>query len=222
MFFKKKDTNVRRPTAADDGLSPRAARLVRESWWLLVVVGFVYLALILGSYARSDPGWSFSGTGAPLVNRGGAIGAWLADLMLYLFGLSAWWWVAGGVVLVLAGFRRVVNPDHAGDQPYALGALGFALVLCGSAALESLRLWSLKVALPHAPGGMLGDAIGQALARALGFNGATLLLLALFAIGCSLFFGVSWLRVMERIGTGAEALIAWVRRRREAALDRRP
>jgi DNA segregation ATPase FtsK/SpoIIIE, S-DNA-T family len=221
MFFKKKDTNVRRPTAADDGLSPRAARLVRESWWLLVVVGFVYLALILGSYARTDPGWSFSGTGAPLVNRGGAIGAWLADLMLYLFGLSAWWWVAGGVVLVVAGFRRVVNPDHAGDQPMALGALGFALVLLGSAALESLRLWNLKAALPHAPGGMLGDAIGQAFARALGFNGATLLLLALFAIGCSLFFGVSWLRVMERIGTGVEALIAWVRRRREAAEDRR-
>jgi S-DNA-T family DNA segregation ATPase FtsK/SpoIIIE len=221
MFFKQNDANVRRPAATDDGLSPRVARLVRESWWLLVVAGFLYLGLILGSYARSDPGWSFSGTGAPLVNRGGAVGAWLADLLLYLFGLSAWWWVAGGVVLVVAGYRRVVKPDHDTDQPFALGALGFALVLLGSAALEALRLWNLKVALPHAPGGMLGDFIGQALARALGFNGATLLLLALFAIGCSLFFGVSWLRVMERIGAGVEALIAWVRRRREAAEDRR-
>ncbi len=221
MFFKKNDSNVRRPAAADDGLSPRVARLVRESWWLLVVAGFIYLGLILGSYARSDPGWSFSGTGAPLANRGGAVGAWLADLLLYLFGLSAWWWVAGGVVLVVAGYRRVVKPDHDTDQPFALGALGFALVLLASASLEALRLWNLKVALPHAPGGMLGDAIGQALARALGFNGATLLLLAAFAIGCSLFFGVSWLRVMERIGAGVEALIAWVRRRREAAEDRR-
>ncbi len=221
MFFKKNDSNVRRPSAVDDGLSPRVARLVRESWWLLVVAGFLYLGLILGSYTRSDPGWSFSGTGAPLANRGGAVGAWLADLLLYLFGLSAWWWVAGGVVLVVAGYRRVVKPDHDTDQPFALGALGFALVLFGSAALEALRLWNLKVALPHSPGGMLGDAIGQALARGLGFNGATLLLLALFAIGCSLFFGVSWLRVMERIGAGVEALIAWVRRRREAAEDRR-
>jgi len=221
MFFKKNDSNVRRPTAADDELPPRVARLVRESWWLLVVAGFLYLGLILGSYTRSDPGWSFSGTGAPLANRGGAVGAWLADLLLYLFGLSAWWWVAGGVVLVVAGYRRVVKPDHATDQPFALGALGFALVLFGSASLEALRLWNLKVALPHMPGGMLGDAIGQVLARALGFNGATLLLLALFAIGCSLFFGVSWLRVMERIGAGVEGLIAWLRRRREAAEDRR-
>ena len=221
MFFKKNDTNVRRPPAVDDGLSPRAARLVRESWWLLVVAGFIYLGLILASYARTDPGWSFSGTGAPLANRGGAVGAWLADLLLYLFGLSAWWWVAGGVVLVVAGYRRVVKPDHDTDQPFVLGALGFALVLFGSASLEALRLWNHKVALPHAPGGMLGDAIGQPLARALGFNGATLLLLALFAIGCSLFFGVSWLRVMERIGACVEALIMWVRRRREAAEDRR-
>jgi len=221
MFFKRNESNVRRSPTADDGLSPRVARLVRESWWLLVVVAFVYLGLILGSYTRTDPGWSFSGTGEPLANRGGAIGAWLADLLLYLFGLSAWWWVAGGVVLVVAGYRRVVNTDHSTDQPFVLGALGFALVLLGSASLEALRLWNMKMALPHAPGGVLGDAIGGFLARALGFNGATLLLLALFAIGCSLFFGVSWLRVMERIGAGVEMVIAWFRRRREAAEDRR-
>ena len=39
---------------------------------------------------------------------------------------------------------------------------------------------------------------------AFGFNGATLLLLALFAVGFSLFFGMSWLRLMERIGAGVE------------------
>ena len=62
---------------------------------------------------------------------------------------------------------------------------------------------------------------GRTLARGVGFNGATLLLLALFAVGTSLLFGVSWLRVMERIGAGVEALIARARRRREDALDRR-
>ncbi len=92
--------NVRRAPAPDGTLSPRFARLVRESWWLLFVAAFVYLGLILASYTSTDPGWSFSGTGAPLGNRGGVVGAWLADLLLYLFGLSAWWWVIGGVVLV--------------------------------------------------------------------------------------------------------------------------
>ena len=154
-------------------------------------------------------------------NRGGVVGAWLADLLLYLFGVSTWWWVIGGAVLVVAGYRRVVRPDDVTDHPLALGAFGFALVLLSSAALEAIRMWKLPASLPLAPGGALGDAIGQGLSRAIGFNGATLLLLALFAIGSSLLFGVSWLKVMERIGAGIEALIGWIRRRREAAVDRR-
>ncbi len=204
-----------------DPLSPRFARLVRESWLLLVVAAFLYLSLILASYTRSDPGWSFSGTGAPLGNRGGSVGAWLSDLLLYLFGLSAWWWVVGGLVVVFAGYRRAVHPERVSEHPLALALIGFALTLVSSTALESIRFWKLDLALPLSPGGALGDALGQFLARSLGFNGATLLLLALFAVGTSLLFGISWLRVMERIGTALEALVALVRRRREEAEDRR-
>ena len=221
MFFNKNVTNVRRASAAGGTLSPRFARLVRESWWLLAVAVFVYLGLILASYTRTDPGWSFSGTGDPLGNRGGAVGAWLADLLLYLFGLSAWWLVIGGVVLVVAGFRRIVRPDDERDHPFALGTLGFGLALLASAALEAIRMWRLPAALPLAPGGAIGDAIGRAAAHAFGFNGATLLLLVAFAVGLSLLFGISWLRVMERIGAGLEGLLAAVRRRRQEAADRR-
>ena len=81
-------------------MSPRFARLVRESWWLFVVAAFAWLALILATYTKTDRGWSFTGTGAAVGNKGGAAGAWLADLLLYLFGFSAWWWVVAGVVLV--------------------------------------------------------------------------------------------------------------------------
>src|SRR5215218_4066746 len=108
MFF---NSNVsanrvatRRPASAGTDLSPRFARLVRESWWLLVVAAAGYLALILASYTATDPGWSFSGTGALIGNRGGVVGAWIADLSLYLFGASAWWFAIGGSVLVIAGF----------------------------------------------------------------------------------------------------------------------
>ena len=63
MFFNKNTANSRRVDAAEGGLSPRFARLVRESWWLLVVALLAYFALILASYSKDDPGWSFSGTG---------------------------------------------------------------------------------------------------------------------------------------------------------------
>ncbi|HSN46946.1 MAG TPA: DNA translocase FtsK 4TM domain-containing protein [Casimicrobiaceae bacterium] len=225
MFFNRKKTDApRRKSAApvpDRTLPPRFARLVRESWWLLVVAAFLWLALVLATYTKSDPGWSFSGTGAPVGNRGGAFGAWLADLLLYLFGLSAWWWVAAGVVLVVAGYRRIGRPDLALEHPLRLAVPGFALVLLTSAGIEALRFYRLPATLPLGPGGAIGDLAGNGLARFVGFNGATLLLLALFAVGWSLFSGMSWLRLMERIGAAIENGFGWARRRAEEREDRK-
>ncbi|MBK7590371.1 MAG: DNA translocase FtsK 4TM domain-containing protein [Betaproteobacteria bacterium] len=225
MIFKRK-TSVeapRRTSAAAPGptLSPRFARLVRESWWLLVVAAFLWLALILATYTKADPGWSFSGSGGAIANRGGTVGAWLADLLLYLFGFSAWWWVAAGIVLVVAGYRRIGRPDLATEHPLGLAVLGFTLVLLCSAGIEALRLYRIPATLPLAPGGALGDLMGNGLARFVGFNGATLLLLALFAVGWSLFSGMSWLRLMERVGTGLEQAVGWLRRRADEREDRK-
>jgi DNA segregation ATPase FtsK/SpoIIIE, S-DNA-T family len=145
-------------------------------------------------------------------NAGGAFGAWLSDLLLYVFGLSAWWWVAFCAYVVVWGWRRL--------EPIRLGTAtaGFAVLLASSSTLERLRLHSLAAELPLAPGGLLGEVLSDALSRALGFTGATLLLLTLLAIGFSLFIGVSWLTIFERTGALLEraylaALGAWERRR---------
>ncbi|HVE48044.1 MAG TPA: DNA translocase FtsK 4TM domain-containing protein [Casimicrobiaceae bacterium] len=202
-------------------LSPRFARLLRETRWLLVVAAMLLLALVLGSYTRSDPGWSFSGTGAPVANRGGIVGAWFADLLLYLFGFSAWWLVVAGIVLIVQGYRRIADPDGETDHPLVYGTIGFVLVIVASAAIEAIRLWRLPATLPGSPGGAIGDLTGSALTSTLGFNGATLVLLAAFAVGFSLFTGVSWLRLMERIGAAIDAALAWGQRKLEEREDKR-
>jgi DNA segregation ATPase FtsK/SpoIIIE, S-DNA-T family len=228
MLFKRKNQRLvsrRQATAAPRSrpavasLSPRFARLLHESWWLLIVVALIYLALVLATYHQTDASWSFSGSGAPLQNKGGVVGAWVADLLLYLFGLSAWWWVIAGVVVVVSGYRRLTREAVERHHPL-LAIPGFALVLVASASLEALRLYRLPAMLPNTPGGALGEVIGQGLSRALGFNGATLLLIALFGIGWSLLTGMSWLRLMERVGGRIENMLAWARRKREEQRDR--
>jgi DNA segregation ATPase FtsK/SpoIIIE, S-DNA-T family len=149
--------------------------------------------------------------------------------MLYVFGLSAYWWAALCLYLVAWGYRR------RDGVRLAAALAGFSLLVLSSAALERLRLYSLGAELPLAPGGLLGDALSGAASGALGFTGATLALLTIAAIGFSLFIGVSWLSIFEAAGAGIEKAAAfaagvWERRRdrklgtrareeREAALE---
>ena len=224
MIFKNNSivTN-RRASRPEPSLSPKAAALVRESWWLLVIALLTFLTLTLATYHKTDAGWSYSGNGAIVQNKGGAVGAWLSDLLFYLFGFSAWWWVFAGIVLVVAGYRRMIaaeGTEVASRHHPWLAIPGFVVLLLASAALEALRLYRLPATLPQHPGGAIGDVIGNGLARALGFNGATLLLIALLAIGWTLLTGMSWLKLMERIGGGIEAAIGWARKRREDRRDR--
>ena len=193
-------------------LPAKLAGLVREAKWLGLVALALYLLLIFVTYDRADPGWSHSGTGAPVRNAGGAVGAGLADILLYLFGVSAYWWAALSVYVVVWGYRRL----EASRLGFAVA--GFAVLIVASAALERLRLHSLGAELPFGPGGVIGGALGVAAGDLIGFTGATLALLTLAAVGLSLFTGLSWLTVSERVGAALEwahasVLGAWERRR---------
>src|SRR5687767_4077532 len=181
--------------AARNPLPPKIAALLRESGWFALLGFALYLALVLYTYDKADPGWSHSTATSVIRNAGGRLGAWLADILLYLFGVSAYWWVVFCGFLVAWGFRNIEHATEGDRRSYAVIAIGFAVVLVASAGLEALRLHSLKAALPHAPGGILGVVIGQNMAQILGFTGSTLILLLVFAAGLSLFTGVSWLVV---------------------------
>ena len=208
--------------AARNPLPPKLAALIREFWWLALLGLVLYIALALFTYDRADPGWSHGLTDDGAIrNSGGRVGAWAADVLLVLFGLSAYWWVVFGAAMVWWGFRRIEGMPQADRRSRAVVAIGFAIVLAGSCGLEAIRLYSLTATLPQAPGGVLGALIGGSLAQALGFTGATLILLVLLAAGLSLFTGVSWLAVIERLGGWVETAYVLVMRKWQEHEDRR-
>ncbi|HSW82474.1 MAG TPA: DNA translocase FtsK 4TM domain-containing protein, partial [Usitatibacter sp.] len=69
-------------------------------------------------------------------------------------------------------------------------------------------------------GGALGAVLASILEPSFGFTGSTLLLLAVIAGGLSLFTGISWLRVAESAGIGAEWVYSFAESRIEARRDR--
>ncbi len=202
-------------------LPAKLAGLLREAKWLILVALAAYLFLIFATYHRADPAWSHSATGAATGNAGGAIGAWLSDVLLYLFGVSAYWWIALCLYVVVWGYRRLDGRPLIDRRPLGIALGGFALLLVASATLEGLRLHSLPAELPLAPGGLVGEQAGKLASATLGFTGATLVLLTLAAIGLSLFTGVSWIAVSERVGGLLEAAYGLALRTWERRQDRK-
>lgn len=196
----------RRPHAP---LPERMSALLREARWLLFGAFGLYLALVLWGFHKSDPGWSHAVHTDRVLNPGGRFGAWFADLLLALFGISAWWWVALLVWGIVAGLRRWRQELEGSRRSAFLILTGFAVLLLGSCALESLRFYGHTIPLPGDAGGAIGFELGSAVMRNLGFTGGTLLLLALLAGGASLFFGFSWINAFERLGYGLE--VVWLR-----------
>ena len=208
-------------TKAKEPLSPKFSRLLREAWWIAALLGAAYVALILFTYNKADPGWSHSGTHGLVLNRGGDVGAWLADLLLYLFGLSAWWIVGLGVFGIWRSYHRIETTPLTDKRPLYISLGGFAVLLLASSGMEALRLYSLKAALPMAPGGVFGAVLGKGLGKAFGFTGSTLVLIGIFAIGLSLFSGLSWLKFVEWGGAGLERAFMFVIGQIQGWRDRR-
>jgi DNA segregation ATPase FtsK/SpoIIIE, S-DNA-T family len=213
-----------RGTAASAPGQHRAARLLAEARWIVGALAAVALAAVLVTYSKADPAYTHSVAVSSVANIGGRAGAWVADVALLVFGVSAYLLVFGMAIAVARGFRRLHRTSAGADPldddlPAWAHALGFLLLLAGALGLESLRLASLTTALP-AGAGVLGGLIARGTQVAIGMTGATVAFLAAIAIGLSLFLDFSWLATAERLGRFIEGFARRAERRREEEEDR--
>ncbi|OWT56793.1 DNA translocase FtsK [Candidimonas nitroreducens] len=195
-------------------LQTRVSGLIREARWILFAALAAWLALVLATWHPTDPAWSHSVHSGVTLNRGGHFGAYVSDLLLFLFGYSAWLWVLLLAQRVVAGFFRLTStllPKDKAAEPlprvhWEVG-VGFTLMFIGAMGTEALQMRQLGSHLPAGAGGQLGKLLAHALATAVGSTGCTLLLLVLVAVGASLFFRFSWLHLAERVGMVAEKAV---------------
>jgi S-DNA-T family DNA segregation ATPase FtsK/SpoIIIE len=206
-----------RPGLAEIFAGP-LARGTREGALIVIGATAIYLALALVSYHPGDPGWSHTGHVGRVANHGGVVGAWLADVFLYLFGYMAYLFPAmvGYAGWVVYGGLEA----DGGTDVYQVTtrSVGFVVTLAAGCGLATLH-YHAGGALPLDAGGILGNLIGRGLQGVFSSLGATLFLLALFLTGLSLFTGISWLSVMDLTGRYSLCLgamgVAQARRVRE-------
>ncbi|MBZ8139187.1 cell division protein FtsK [Rubrivivax gelatinosus] len=209
--------------------SPRTieapARWRQQALLALGAVAWLLLVLALATYHPADPAFTTSGSGEPVHNRAGLLGAWLADLAYFLFGFSAWWLLPVGLRVWLATLAQVLRSgdDTPAEPPRPVWSfwLGLVLLMMAAAALEWTRLYRLEALLPGHSGGVLGYALGPLSMRWLGFAGSGVLWIVMLVAGMSLALGFSWLKLADRIGERVEGLRERRAEVREQAEDRR-
>ncbi len=193
----KKFSNSRRRTQ-NPRLGGRLFAFLVETRWFFIGAAVLFLIVALSGFDKRDVGWSRAEGLAEIQNPAGFVGAWLSDLLFYLFGHSAWWWV--GLLLMII-WRAIKEPlkETSWVSRSALGA-GFLLLLLGSCTLEAMRFYRFGGDLPALGGGLVGTGLGGIFNQLFGYGASTLILLLVLAMGWRLFSSMSWLDFFERIG----------------------
>jgi len=189
-------------------------RGMREGALFIFAFIAVYCFIALISYSGTDPGWSNSGHSGKIANLGGITGAYFADVFLALFGYLAYlipFMIAYTGWLI---YRQMpVKPTEL--RSLSIRGIGFIFTLISCCGLASLYDSQVASQLPQnvSAGGILGELIRRGMTFAFNELGATLLLLALFFSGFTLFTNLSWLKLMDTTGAVTLNIIDWLRNR---------
>jgi len=168
----------------------------------VALLGFLTVALFflisLVTFSNEDAGWTHSGSMQLISNACGVVGAWGADFVLSIFGLMAYLFPA---MILWHGYLVYTKAEkQRGKFILAIRWAGFIATIIAGSAIFDLHILRLQVELPGSTGGILGQEVAEALLIILGNSGATLLLLAVFLAGITLFTGLSWIALLDFVG----------------------
>lgn len=197
---------MKKPSKSSDRASlPRG---LRESVLLILVALGAYLMLALLTYLPSDPGWAQASFDQAVNNLGGKAGAWFADLFFFLFGYLAY---LAPVMVAYSGwllYQGGTDTQAIDYRTLGLRWAGFLLTLAAGCGLAALHFQ--PAFLPDTAGGVLGNIVGSGFLAVFNYVGATLLLLALFFAGITVFSHFSLLWLLDMTGKYILKISSWL------------
>ncbi|WP_440876744.1 DNA translocase FtsK 4TM domain-containing protein [Thalassotalea sp. PLHSN55] len=178
-----------------------------EAGLLVSCVFSMFIMLALFSFDQADPGWAQTGYETPIRNLGGAVGAYLSDILLNLFGLIAY---SLPIVIALTGwllfqkYHRLMQIDY---LTLGLKFIGFIMFYIGMTAIASMNFDDI---FHFSAGGIIGDVISQSLLPYFSFVGSSLLFVMFCLTGFVLLTGFSWLSFIDSLGAYTIAFVQYL------------
>ena len=201
--------------------SPVWGMFAKQAAFIAALLFLLFFALATYSYHPDDAGWFYSGSGTPIQNSMGPIGAMIADVTSGFFGTlfytlpPLFFWVA---VILWRNPHSLLPINNT-----LLCTIGSILYLSFGSVLCFLHTVG-EPTLPYGTGGVLGHGLGVILYGVIGYDGATLVSLALVILSVTLLAQLHWLHLMDTIGEKTYQGLAYLRhqwqQRQEAKAQR--
>ena len=213
MSTKKTKQKNSTPNAQPNNDS-RSKQLLTEG----ALIGSIALCLImmvaLLSYSPTDPGWSKTATNQQVLNAIGPAGALFADILFNLFGAMAYLFpllLAARALLILRTclLKEALPFD---SVTFSLRMIGFVLVMISATSLANIQFSDSLTFYPSGFGGVLGKTISESVLEVFSYTGASVILLSLFLFGLTVFAEISWILLIDSLGSAAIVCAGWVSR----------
>ncbi|MFD1384670.1 DNA translocase FtsK [Rhodanobacter aciditrophus] len=180
--------------------SPIWGTFAKQAAFITAILFFLFFAFATYTYHPEDAGWFYSGSNAVTQNSMGPIGAALSDVLSAFFGSLFY---SLPVLFIVVTYILWRNPHHLIPLNNAiLCCVGSILYLSFGSALCFLHTVG-AAGLQFGAGGILGQSLGKVLYHWLGYDGATLVSLALTILAFTLMAQIHWSLVLEFVGEKA-------------------
>src|SRR3989338_2092287 len=177
-YLKSLKNKSNKKVDKEQQLSSMTQRIIREGTLILCFLTGLFFLIALVTYSPGDPGFSTTGDGGDIENAVGQSGAWIADLLLYLFGFLAY-------IFPVALGLKVVSLLRQSDQPqedfswamFWLKTTGVILLAIGACALATMHFEIAEDGAQLA-GGIIGAMMVEVTVPVFAVVGSTILYFA--------------------------------------------
>ncbi|MDV9034373.1 DNA translocase FtsK [Pseudomonas sp. RAC1] len=167
----------------------------------LIAVGALclYLWMALLTYDTSDPSFTHTSNVDQVQNAAGRAGAFFADILFMVLGYFAYIFPLLLAIKTWQIFRERHQPWQWSGWLFSWRLIGLVFLVLSGAALAHIHFHP-PASIPFSAGGALGESLGELARNLLNVQGSTLMFIALFLFGLTVFTDLSWFKVMDLTG----------------------